>query len=77
MNVALIADAPLIAPDVPGEQRRAYRSHFAKAWPSFDDMVTRLNEEAVDHVIIFGDLIDYYTVENRDGGEIARPSHSK
>lgn len=66
MSVALIADAHLIAPDAPSEQRRTYRSHFAKAWPSFDEMITRLNEEAVDHVIILGDLIDYYTAENRD-----------
>ncbi len=66
MHVGLIADPHLINPNDSYESRLETRQHFAEAWPSFRTVIEELNAAAVDHVIILGDLVDYYTDANRD-----------
>lgn len=66
MHVGLIADPHVIDPNDTHESRLETRAHFAGAWPSFRTVIEELNAAAVDHVIILGDLVDYYSDHNRD-----------
>lgn len=65
MKVAIVADSHLINPEDPHERRRTARREFVEAWPSFRRLVDRLNEAPIDHVVFTGDLVDYYSTENR------------
>lgn len=66
MKVAIVADAHLISPDDPTEGRRSVRQAFVEAAPSFRRVIDRLNADPVDRVIFTGDLVDYFSPENRD-----------
>ena len=66
MKLALVGDAHLIDPNDPHDGRRTARMRFVEAWPSFEALLARINSEAVDHVCFTGDLVDYYSRENRE-----------
>ncbi|MCC5806258.1 MAG: metallophosphoesterase [Opitutales bacterium] len=66
MRIALIGDLHFVSPDDPSCRWRERRRHFAEAWPSFARTVALLREESPDLVVFLGDLVDYYSDENRD-----------
>ncbi|MCC5841129.1 MAG: metallophosphoesterase [Opitutales bacterium] len=66
MRIALIGDLHFISPDDPSRQWREQRRHFAEAWPSFARTVAHVRRESPDLVVFLGDLVDYYSDENRD-----------
>lgn len=66
MRIALVGDLHFISPEDPSRRWRERRRHFAEAWPSFARTLARLRGEAPDLVVFLGDLVDYYSDENRD-----------
>lgn len=66
MKLVVLGDLHLVSPDDGDRQRCEQRGHFAKAWPSFAAMTTRVREESPDLVIALGDLVDWYSPANRD-----------
>ncbi len=66
MRIALVGDLHFISPDDPSRRWRERRRHFAEAWPSFARTVSLLRDESPDLVVFLGDLVDYYSDENRD-----------
>ncbi len=66
MKVVILGDLHLISPDDANEARRQGRHHFAAAWPSFKAMAACIRDEAPDLVVSLGDVVDYFSPENRD-----------
>lgn len=66
MKIALVGDLHFIAPDDPFPRRRERRRHFAEAWPSFARVLSMIRDESPDLVVSLGDIVDYYSDENRD-----------
>ncbi len=64
MKIAIISDVHLISDKEPFEQIRQARSHFALAWPSFEDMLAKINNESPDINIFLGDIVDWASSEN-------------
>jgi len=66
MRMAILSDLHLISPDDPLKEVHANRAHFARAWPSAKQMCRKIQEAAPDLVVSLGDLVDWYSKENRD-----------
>jgi predicted phosphodiesterase len=66
MRIAIIGDLHFISPTDPFPSRRERRQHFAQAWPSLARTVRQVKREAPDLVVFLGDLVDYFSDENRD-----------
>ncbi|MCD8482581.1 MAG: metallophosphoesterase [Verrucomicrobia bacterium] len=66
MKIIVLGDLHLISPSDKDHAGRQRRKHFAEAWRSFDAVVAAVVREAPDLVISVGDLVDYYSRENRD-----------
>ena len=66
MRIAILSDLHLVSPSDPLKEVHARRAHFARAWPSAKRMCARLREAAPDLVVSLGDLVDWYSDENRD-----------
>ncbi|MCC2683533.1 MAG: Calcineurin-like phosphoesterase [Paenibacillaceae bacterium] len=66
MKLIILGDLQLVSPEEPMEELRIKRRHFADAWPSFQDIVTKVRAEAPDLVVCVGDLVDWYSETNRD-----------
>lgn len=66
MRIAVLGDLHLIAPNDPFKEIRSQRTHFSKAWPSARRMFAKIRKAAPDWVVSLGDLVDYYSEENRD-----------
>lgn len=66
MKIAVIGDLHIISSDDSHRQMRERRSFFKDAWPSFCEMIVKLRQEAPDLVIFVGDLVDWYSDDNRD-----------
>ncbi|WP_168735619.1 metallophosphoesterase family protein [Cohnella fermenti] len=66
MKLAILGDLQLVSPDEPRDELRRRRKHFADAWPSFRPIADRIRKESPDLILSVGDLVDWYSVENRD-----------
>lgn len=66
MKIAIIGDIHAIAPNDPHELFHDYRLVFKGAWPSFLALMSNVKAAAPDLVISLGDLMDWYSDENRD-----------
>jgi 3',5'-cyclic AMP phosphodiesterase CpdA len=66
MRIAVLGDLHFIAPDDPFKKIHSRRKHFAQAWPSAQRIFAKIRDAAPDLVISLGDLVDYYSKENRD-----------
>lgn len=66
MKLVIVADLHLISPRDPYKEKHAARDFFAGAWHSFKQLSKLIKEEAPDLVISLGDLVDWYSDENRD-----------
>jgi 3',5'-cyclic AMP phosphodiesterase CpdA len=66
MKLAVIGDIHLISDLDPYKGLHTVRDFFKSAWPSFRDLVQRINAESPDLVIFLGDLVDWLSPENAD-----------
>jgi hypothetical protein len=66
MKIAVISDPHFVSPDEPNTEKRNKRLFFGDAWPSFQQLNTKLIEESPDLVICLGDMVDWYSEVNRD-----------
>jgi len=66
MKILFLGDLHLISPEDPSTDLHLHRAHFAKAWPSFRDIIRQIRDEAPDLLVSVGDLVDWYSDENRD-----------
>ncbi len=64
MKLAILGDAHLIAHDDPYKHLHERRAFFKKAWPSFQRLIKKVNDEGPDLVIFLGDLVDWFSTEN-------------
>ncbi len=66
MRIAILSDLHFVAPEDPFGQIHIERAHFARAWPSFKEMCALIKRHSPDLVISLGDLVEWYSPENRD-----------
>ncbi len=66
MRIAIIGDIHAIAPNDPHGLFHENRLFFKDAWPSFLALMTQIKAASPDLVISVGDLMDWYSDENRD-----------
>lgn len=66
MKIAVITDLHTISPNDRFTRMHEYRRAFADAWPSFKKLNQLLHQESPDLVINLGDMVDWYSDENRD-----------
>lgn len=66
MRIAILSDLHFVAPEDPFGQIHIERAHFARAWPSFEKMCALIKRQSPDLVISLGDLVEWYSPENRD-----------
>ncbi len=66
MKIAIIGDIHAIAPNDPHDLFHENRLFFKDAWPSFLALMTQIKAASPDLVISVGDLMDWYSDENRD-----------
>ncbi len=64
MKLAILGDAHLIADDDPYKHLHAHRAFFKSRWPSFRDLLKKVNSESPDLVIFLGDLVDWFSPQN-------------
>ncbi len=80
MRLAVVGDIHLISDRDPYKGLHQARDFFKSAWPSFKELVDRINAESPDLVIFLGDLVDWLSPENIDFaldliGELRAPWH--
>ncbi len=66
MRITIIGDIHAIAPNDPHDLFHDHRLFFKDAWPSFLALMTQIKAASPDLVISVGDLMDWYSDENRD-----------
>ncbi|WP_216624466.1 metallophosphoesterase family protein [Paenibacillus foliorum] len=66
MKIAVFTDLHSISPQERLTGQREKRSFFADSWPSFRNLNGLLQQEAPDLAICLGDMVDWYSDENRD-----------
>ena len=66
MKIAATTDPHFVSPDEPMIEKRNKRLFFADAWPSFQQLTVKLRQEAPDLIVCLGDMVDWYSEENRD-----------
>lgn len=66
MKLVVLGDLHLISPDDPFKEAHQSRSLFARTWESLQTMIRLIRAESPDLVISLGDLVDWYSEENRD-----------
>ena len=66
MRIVILSDLHLVSAGDPFKEIHPKRAHFAKAWRSAKRMCALVREAAPDLVISLGDLVDWYSDENRD-----------
>jgi len=64
MKVIVLGDVHLIADDDPYKYLHGRREFFKSCWPSFQQLIKRVNTEAPDLTILLGDLVDWFSHEN-------------
>lgn len=66
MKLIILGDLHLISRSDPFKENHASRGFFTDAWPSFKQLSKLIKQEAPDLIISLGDLVDWYSDENRD-----------
>lgn len=66
MKIVVFSDMHTISPREPLVEVRNSRLFFADAWPTFVKLSGLIRQEAPDLVICLGDMVDWYSDENRD-----------
>ncbi|NKB71367.1 MAG: hypothetical protein GKR89_30200 [Candidatus Latescibacteria bacterium] len=64
MKLAILGDAHLIADGDPYRHLHQRRAFFKNAWPSFQRLLGKVNDEAPDLVVFLGDLVDWFSPAN-------------
>lgn len=64
MKVAVLGDVHLIAEGDPYKRLHDRRAFFKSSWPSFQNLLKKVNNESPDFVILLGDLVDWFSPEN-------------
>lgn len=66
MRLAVLGDLHLVSPYDAFRKLLPDRSHFSEAWPSLKGLIPLIRNESPDIVISLGDLVDWYSDDNRD-----------
>ena len=66
MKIVILSDLHIISPRDGFKEAHKKRAHFAQTWDSLKAVQRRVRAEAPDLIISVGDLIDWYSDENRD-----------
>jgi predicted MPP superfamily phosphohydrolase len=66
VKIAILGDAHLIAENDPYKNLHKERSFFKGTWPSFSNILQKVNDESPDMTIFLGDLVDWFSHENID-----------
>lgn len=64
MRLAVIGDVHLISDRDPHRDLQQRRRFFKDAWPSFVDLLRRVEAERPDQIVFLGDLVDWHSTEN-------------
>ena len=64
MKIAVLGDVHLIADSDPYKHLHDKRLFFKSAWPSFTRLLSSVNREGPDLVILLGDLVDWFSPQN-------------
>jgi 3',5'-cyclic AMP phosphodiesterase CpdA len=64
LKIAVLSDVHLIADDDPYKHLHIRRDFFKSAWPSFQNLLEKVNDESPDLTILLGDLVDWFSPEN-------------
>ena len=64
MKIAVLSDVHLIADNDPYKHLHTRRDFFKSAWPSFQNLLKKVNDESPDLTILLGDLVDWFSPEN-------------
>ena len=64
MKIAVLSDVHLIADNDPYKHLHTRRNFFKSAWPSFQNLLKKVNAESPDLTILLGDLVDWFSPEN-------------
>jgi hypothetical protein len=66
MKIAIISDLHTISPNERWAEVRDRRKYYAEGYPYFLQINELLKQEAPDLAICLGDMVDFYSQENRD-----------
>lgn len=66
MNVLILSDLHLVSPDDPNQEWQRRRAHFVEGRRSLPALRKAIARESPDYLICLGDLVDWYSDENRD-----------
>lgn len=66
MRIAVLSDLHFVSSHDPFNEVHARRAFFTDAWPSFKKICALIRSESPDLVVSLGDLVDWYSPENRD-----------
>ncbi|NLO83636.1 MAG: metallophosphoesterase [Clostridiales bacterium] len=66
MKIAVLGDLHFVSPVDIFRKALADRAHFSNAWPSFKKLIPIIRNESPDMVVSLGDIVDWYSDENRD-----------
>ena len=64
MKIAVLGDAHLVSDSDPYKPLHDRRAFFISCWPSFQDLLKKVNSESPDLTIFLGDLFDWFSPEN-------------
>jgi 3',5'-cyclic AMP phosphodiesterase CpdA len=64
LKIAVLSDVHLIADNDPYKHLHTRRDFFKSAWPSFQNLLKKVNDESPDLTILLGDLVDWFSPEN-------------
>jgi len=66
MKIAVLGDLHFVSPNDVFRKVLPNRAHFYNAWPSFKKLIPVIRNESPDMIISLGDIVDWYSDENRD-----------
>ncbi|MCC5844021.1 MAG: metallophosphoesterase [Verrucomicrobia bacterium] len=66
MKILILSDLHLVSPADPHLKQHAQRAHFAEARRHLPALRNAIGRESSDFLISLGDLVDWYSDENRD-----------
>jgi DNA repair exonuclease SbcCD nuclease subunit len=66
MKLLILGDLHLVSPADPNVSYHQKRAHFAEARNCLPAMARKIREESPDFILSLGDLVDWYSDENRD-----------
>jgi predicted MPP superfamily phosphohydrolase len=64
LKIAVLGDTHVIADNDRYKNLHSRRAFFKSAWPSFQHLLSKINDESPDLIIHLGDLVDWFSPEN-------------